>query len=277
MDIVLLVIAGIVGGFLAGLLGIGGSPIYSVIFSDFIPNLYSNQITENEVVQLIISNTIFAQLFASASGCWQHYKRRNFYPKTILTIAIPAIFVSLLLTYLLSTVSYSKNTFSIIFILLFIPLLYKMLVDNPNKKRFNQPYRIKVIMLNLIGCFSGTITALSGLGGGFILVPLLNSLFNIKIRKVLSISLGIILVVSSVLTFYNLFLSQLSTTLPYSYGTICFSLVLPVVFGVVIAAPLGVYVGKKLSPYQLRIIFILFCVAMIIKTFFSLLLDNISF
>ncbi len=64
LDGILLFLTGIIGGFLAGLLGIGGGPIYVVIFTEFIPKLYGALLSGPETVQLIIANTIFARMFA---------------------------------------------------------------------------------------------------------------------------------------------------------------------------------------------------------------------
>lgn len=263
---IVLLIAGAIGGFLAGLLGIGGGPIYAVILGEYVPMVYQTQVTESELIQMVIANTVFARMFAGCSGSWQQYKLNNFHLKPVLTIAAPAIIMSLTLSSILSKINYSKTTFSIIFILLFLPLLYKMITDNKEKKRFNQPYRIKVFFLNMVGFLSGSVTALAGLGGGFVVTPLLNALFNIKIRKVISISLGVVFIVSSSFTLFNLFIRSVETDIPWTVGLISLPLSLPMIVGVIAVAPLGVRTSKKLTPYRLRMIFIVFCIFIILKT-----------
>ena len=184
-------------------------------------------------------------MFAALSGSFKQYRLGNFYPKTFATIGFPAAIVAVLSLMVLDKINYSKTHFSVVFILLFLPLLYKMLRDNPNKKIFSHPYHIKVFLLNLTGFISGLVSALAGFGGGFVVIPMLNSLFNIKIRKVISISLGVILISSVLITLYNLFFAQVSINIPYKMGTICFALSLPVIAGVLVAAPIGVIVSKR--------------------------------
>ncbi len=266
LDLICLFGGGIIGGFLAGLLGIGGGPIYVVLFSIFIPKLYGGEITEAQTIQLIIANTVFARFFAALSGCWKHYRMNNLYLKTAIAIAIPAAMMSLIGISILSKMNYNKTFFSIIFILVFIPLLYRMIVDDKNKKNFNHPYRIKVLFLNMTGLISGTVTALAGLGGGFVVVPLLNSLFNIKIKKVVSISLSVISMVAFSVTVFYLSQYKVDINDPYIFGAISLSLCLPVIAGVMFAAPWGVKMSNQVSPYKLRVLFIAFCVFIIAKT-----------
>jgi len=273
---------GLFGGFCAGLLGIGGGPIYVVIFSIFIPQLYGSQTVDGEIVpllsdsqmiQLLIANTVFARFFAALAGCWKQYKIDNIYPKTAIAIAIPAAITSLTFIQVLANFEYNKNIFSVIFILLFLPILYNIFTDNANKKKFNRPNKIKLFFLHLTGFISGIVTALSGLGGGFVVIPLLNSWFNIKIRKVISISLNVILIVSASVTFYYLFRFHVDVDIPYLYGAISLSLVTPVIIGILIAAPFGVNVSKKLSTNTLRMLFLTFCIMVISKTAWELVLN----
>lgn len=271
LDAILLVFSGLVGGFLAGLLGIGGSPIYVIIFSSFIPKLYGEQLSESETVHFVIANTIFARTFASLAGCWKHYQMNNWYPKIILLIGIPATIVSLITLYCLSKINYSKIAFSITFIVMLLPLLYKMVTDDKNKKSFNQPHRIKTGYLYVVGVVTGVISALSGLGGGFVLIPILNGFFNVKIRKVTAISLGVILFMSIFMCLLYLFLLTPSTSIPYTYGAISLSLAIPVMIGVLLGAPFGVLVSKKLQPFTIRLIFILFCSIIILQTLIDLI------
>jgi len=150
-------------------------------------------------------------------------------------------------------------------------MLVRMILIPKDQKKFNQPQSIKTVFLIGTGIISGIFTALSGLGGGFAIIPLLNGLFNIKIRKVLSISLGVIMVVASSLTIYNLLFTRLSHTPDYTIGTVNFSFTLPVLAGVFISSNLGVITSQKLSPAQLRYGVIIFCVVIIGKTIWDII------
>lgn len=254
------------GGVISGLLGIGGGPVYVIILSYFINKMYGGQVSESTLVKLIIASTIFSTLFAALSGSIKQYLNHNFYPKTVLTIAIPALLSTMLVSYWVSTINYSKLAFSLLFIALMVPLLYRMLSDKPNKKQFNQPFNIKIGFMIMLGTLSGALTALSGLGGGFAIIPLMNSLFNIKIKKVMSISLGVIFIVALANTFLNIFVLHYADAPPGSWGGIIPQVSLPMIAGVVIGSPIGVYIAKRMSPSVLRYAFVAFCCIIIIKT-----------
>ncbi|OWY23049.1 sulfite exporter TauE/SafE family protein [Sphingobacteriales bacterium UPWRP_1] len=270
-DILLLLLSGILGGFVGGYLGIGGSPVYIVFFSYFIHQFYGTQVSPEEAVQLTIANTVFARTFASLAGCWKHYVMHNFYTRTVVTIAIPATIFSLLFAWLMAKFHYSKTAFSLAFIAMFMPLIYKMLTDDAEKKVFNHPYRIKVVFLNLAGVVSGALTALSGLGTGFILIPLLNSLFNIKIRKVTSISLGVLFITSLFTSIYYALAYHIGANLPFTYGGISLLISMPVLVGSLVASPVGVKVSQQHSPRTIRIVFIVFCVLITFNELVSLI------
>jgi len=262
--------SGSLGGFLAGLLGIGGGPIYVVIFSHFISKLTGNALSGSDQVKLVIAHASFSKVFAALSGCIQQYRFKNFYPKIAIAIAIPAVILSVLLTEMLAHVNYSKTAFSIVFLVLLSPMLLKMLFDNSRKKQFNHPKIIKQFFLVFAGLISGTIAALSGLGGGLVMVPLLNAIFNIKIRKVISISLTVILMTSTALTLYYMLRFSFPQVLPNMLGAISFNLAIPVLLGVTLGAPLGVRASKRLSPLMLRVIFISVCSAVIAYTLYGM-------
>lgn len=267
-----MVSAGMLGGFLAGLLGIGGGIIYIFIFTEFIVRLYGDiGLTESDMVKMTIANTIFTTTFASLSGVIKHYRMDNFDIKTVLPIAIPASIACILVTYLLTFITYSKTTFSILFVILLFPLIYRMLTTKKEEKKISGIHHIKKKYFILVGIFSGSMTALSGLGGGFAIVPFLNNLFKVEIHKVVSISLGVIFCVAFSNTIFQLFFNNTINNIPYTYGSINILLSFPVIIGVLLAAPLGVMASKKLSPYTIRMLFVGFCMLLIIKILYNVI------
>lgn len=255
IDIFWLAIIGAIAGFLAGLLGIGGGPVYAVSFPYFIEKWYIGTITNDEMTHVLIANAVFCRILPSAVGCYKHWRTKNYYAVPTNAISITSAIVALTVTWLLSKVHYPKPVFAMMLLVLLMPVTYKMLIDNPNKKRFNQPNRVKLFYLHAVGILNGLATALAGLGGGFVVIPLLNSFFNIKIRKVISISLGSILWVSIVLSIYNLLIPK-NASMPYTVGNINFLLSSIVsIFGI-LPSGWGVSVGKKMSTHTLRLVFV---------------------
>jgi len=268
LDTIALFGTGLFGGFLAGLLGIGGSPIYVFAFTIFITQKFGDVLNSDEQVKMIIANTSFAKIFAALSGSIKHLRNNNFFWKPVLLISIPAIFIALATSYFLQGITYSKKTFSIIFIVLLIPLLLRLIIQkNEDTESFVDSGSV-AFSYSLLGGFAGLIAAVSGLGGGVLLVPVLNSFFRLKIKQVVSISLGVILLTAIAVTIYYWLFYDFSTLIPGTIGGISLELSLPMIIGVVLAAPIGVSFSTKLSPTTIRILFVGICLIIIGKTIF---------
>ncbi len=265
VELLLLFAAGIAGGVISGLLGIGGGVIYVLIFSLYIQRFSGITISGTDMVSLLIANSVFALVFAGISGSLRQYKTGNFHWQPILTIAIPGIASSVITAALIRHVGlYDKREFAVFFTLVMIPVIAKMVW---NKKTTSQPEKpTSLTVLVLLGAFAGMVTALSGLGGGFIIVPVLSTLFHMPMKKAVSISLGVIASVAFCFSVYNLTLTDYSIYgFTWSMGAILFPLVLPVVAGVLIGAPQGVQLSHRLPNHWHRIIFVLFTTGVIVK------------
>lgn len=255
------------GGLLAGLLGIGGGIIYVFIFSFFLPGFANGPIDGHHLVSLLIANTVFALVFAGIAGSIKQYLAGNFFPKTILWIGIPGVVTSIITSMLISWSDiYSKEAFAILFAVIMIPVILRML--KPNQITAAKRWAKHPKNFALTGAIAGTVTALSGLGGGFIIVPVLNGLMGIPIKKTISISLGTIALVAFFFTFYNLFgIYYPQYNFPYSQGSIIFPMVVPAVAGVLLGAPQGVRLSHKLPNKWLRVTFVTFTIIVIIHLF----------
>lgn len=265
IDIIVLLITGIAGGTLAGMLGIGGGVIYVFIFSLFISTFTATPIQSQELVSLLIANTVFALVFAGIAGSIKQYKSKNFFPKSILWIGIPGVLAAITTSIIISYSGlYSKERFAVLFSVIMLPVIARMLLQD--KIKWQQLHGIKPRYFMVTGLIAGTVTALSGLGGGFVIVPVLNGMIGIPIKKTISISLGVIAFVAFFFTLYNLFgIAYPHYAFPYTKGAIIFPMVLPVVGGVMIGAPLGVQISHKLPNKWLRIIFVTFSITVIVK------------
>lgn len=265
LDIALLFATGIGGGILAGLLGIGGGIIYVFIFSLFIRDFSAKPIDSAELVSLLIANTVFALVFAGLSGSIRQYLSKNFFPGSIVLIGLPGVLAAVATSYLI-TVSglYTKEIFAVLFSLIMIPVILRMILQD--KIPMARLDGIKPKYFVVTGIIAGTVTALSGLGGGFVIVPVLNGMLRIPIKKTVSISLGAIAFVAFFFSLYNLFgIHYPDYAFPYSQGSIIFPMVLPVVGGVLIGAPLGVKISHRIPNKWLRLIFVLFSVIVILR------------
>jgi uncharacterized protein len=257
-----LFIAGILGGFLAGLVGIGGGVIYVFIIPIALRLI---GVPPEEIPQYTIANSIFAILFASASANYVLIRLRNFYYKEVFIIGALGVVSSFFtLRYIVNTPWYSLTIFNVIIILLLMYMLYATLLSA--RKVYVTPLEtLKSWKLNLIGLAGGAIAALSGLGGGIIIIPILNSLLKIDIKKASSISSGVIMITAFTMTIYNMWTTPMNEFHYYNSGYIIFPICLSITAGVIFASPFGVNVARKINSSTISYIYSVFLLLVIMK------------
>jgi uncharacterized protein len=268
LDIIILLIAGGIGGLLAGLLGVGGGVVYVVILTHYFDKL---QLGNIELVRFILSNSFFAILFSSIFGTIQQIRSKNFYLKEVLLASSTAVtswvLVSLLIIYF---DWYSKQIFGIFFIIALFGFALKMFLTARNKEEEKYKDSLPLKVYPIVGIFTGIFSALSGLGGGVVTVPVLSDYLKLKIKKTTSISLGIIpfLAIAS-LVLYSL--NSPEQKLIPGFGYIVPKLVIPMVISGIITAPFGVRLSKKLSEKAVRICFVGLLLIVMVRMVFALI------
>jgi uncharacterized membrane protein YfcA len=261
ISILLLFVAGLLGGFIAGLVGIGGGIIYIFIIPQALRHF---GIPEEEIAQYTIANSAFAILFASASANYVLYIKNFFFRREVLLIGISAIAASLFtLKYIVNTHLYSIKQFNLIIILLLLYMLYNTVLSA--KKDYSQSLEIPSFKFPLVGIAGGCIAALSGLGGGIVIIPVLNSLLKINIKKASSISSGVIMITSFAMTLFSLWETPVHIYPVFSIGYIVFPISLTLSAGVLIASPFGVRWAGKLSSKNISYIYAAFLTFVILK------------
>jgi len=224
---------GLIGGFLSGLLGLGGGVIM-LPFLTFLGGVPLKLATGTSLVHVLV---------AAATGMLSHLRAGmvDFKAGLILgTAGILGGFLGSFLSVLLSTRSLNLIFLFLValaIILLFIPL--KPYEGNYIKGNFS---KIEGILIGL-GC--GLLVGLLGVGGGFILIPLMIYILRIPLRETIGTSLMIILI-SSLGTFGA----------KYGVGHIDMIITSLVVSGSVLGALTGAYVSRKIHVKFLRLILI---------------------
>jgi uncharacterized membrane protein YfcA len=248
----LLVLAGLIGGFVSGLTGLGTG----IVMLGVIPAvLVQYGVPESQVVSVIIANTIFSTLVSSFANVVTSLRQKMFFLKETLWVACFATVCSYLVFEIIVTSGmYSKELFNsiIVFfmIIIMIQTFRKLKLSNVMDERVTKA------KLTLTGIISGTVAGFTGLGGGTIIIPLLNLWQRVDIKKAKSISYGVIFSIAFWLTVYNLFFNG-SIDVAVSQGLIIFPMMLPLIIGVLIGSPVGVIVSQKMSSRAVTIIFLL--------------------
>ncbi|MGY3571714.1 sulfite exporter TauE/SafE family protein [Vibrio paucivorans] len=164
-------------GFLAGLLGIGGGlvivPILSIIL------LHFDVLPSDQVVVSAIATSLASILFTSTSSAIAHHKNGNvpweLAPWIMTGVALGAL-VSGFLAALLP-----EHIIRIVFAVSVVLIALKMMIGSKNDspKERNMPNKG---LLTILTTITGGLSAMIGIGGGALLVPLL-TFFSIDMKK----------------------------------------------------------------------------------------------
>jgi uncharacterized membrane protein YfcA len=253
-----LILIGVAGGILTGLLGIGSGIIYVFILPYALQHF---GIGDNLLAQYIIANSFFGMAFASLSASITNFFHKDVYWKESLYVSIPGAFVAILLHRTVVVMPwYSFDLFSILLIgfLLFILVSYHI-----KKGDYPVRYDLSSGVLVLSGFTAGSLSSLTGLGGGGILIPILSFRFHMDIKKAKSISLIMIFLVSSSLTIINLLKTPVQSYATGQTGYVFFPVALPLSLGVILGSPAGVKLSHWLSSRTISIIFSLLILVVI--------------
>jgi uncharacterized protein len=224
---------GLTGGFLSGLLGLGGGVV-------LLPLLIG---AGKVPLKLAVGTTLVQVIIAAATGMIGHYRGGMVDLKVGLVLGIAGIAGGL--TGSILTVYLSAQILEFIFLIvigiaiLLILISQKLYDMDPPRGNFNK------ILGSSIGFGVGSLTGLLGVGGGFLIIPLMNYFLHVPLRIAIGTSLLIILI------------SSLGTLIvKYQIGHIHLPITSLVISGSVIGALLGVFVSRRTPVKFLRMTFL---------------------
>ncbi len=265
----LLFVTGLVGGLISGLLGVGGGLIY-VLALPIAFNFLG--VPNQEIAQFTIANSLLGTFFAASFATYNHIKNKEIYVKPILLIGIAGIISGLLtFVFIVNTTFYAQKEFNIVIICLMLVMLFTTLRNARRQVGFVEETTKIKRTLTLTGVFSGSVAALSGLGGGIVIIPFLNQVLKFNIRKAKAISLGVIMITSFCMILYNAFQSPVNNLPIGNTGYLVFKVSLPIILGALTSASLGVKLSRKMSVSTISYLFSGFVLIVMIRKILELL------
>ncbi|MEO0330094.1 MAG: sulfite exporter TauE/SafE family protein [Bacteroidota bacterium] len=166
---------------------------------------------------------------------------------------------------------YSEQYFNGAIIIFLSLIILVRFLQSRSSVMFNNPVRNENLWYMTTGGVAGAFSALSGLGGGTVSVPLLQSGLHIDIKQAKSISLGVIFIASSAITIFNMIDQPANLVALTQAGYIIFPISIPLSIGVLIGSPLGVLVANKISSRTISYIFVGFLVLVILRKLMELI------
>ena len=144
-----------------------------------------------------------------------------------------------------------------------------MLLPNKKESGVSISDKLPTGKAALVGVLTGSVVAISGLGGGIVMVPLFQWLFKLDFKQSSRLSLSVIPLLA-IFPLIQYLSTQSSLNIPHT-GFIAWSILLPTLLGVLVFAPIGIKVSRRTPTTVLRITFALLTIIILIKTLYAIL------
>jgi len=238
IGIVVLLITGFVAGALGGLLGIGGCVIIMPVLRfgfHFSPTL-------------MVGTSLAAVIFTSASGAWNNWRIKNIDTTTTLTFAISGVIGIIVGSTVFLSISQYGQLIDLIIGLAFLWPALRMLNEGIFPQRFKEITGSEIpgskTAKSIIGSSVGFLTGVTGLCGGYALVPL--SIYVLKSN--MKIAIG-----TSLASF--LWFALLGAGIKYYQGFVDIPAAITLGLAAAVGAAYGVTLMQKLNTPVLKLIF----------------------
>lgn len=246
---------GLFVGFFAGLLGIGGG----LILVTLMVYLFTVQgFPEDRILHIALGTSITSIVFTSISSLLAHHKH-GAVRWDIVRVAVFGLIVGTLLGTLVA--DQLKTKYLAIFFVIFVYYsAIQMFVNAKPKPSRQLPGRLG---LNLASVLIGVLSALVGVGGGIMTIPLM-SMCNVPMRNAIgtSAALGLPIAIAGTIGFIVTGLGK-DHLPPFSVGYVYLPALIGIVIGTLVTVPWGAKMAHTLPVSRLKKIFavILFILA----------------
>ncbi len=247
-SMIIMLLIGIFGGFISGLVGIGGAIIiYPMLL--LLPPLVGLPTYSAYIASGLTSSQVF---FSTLSGSFKAYKNKDFSRTLVLNMGSGMIIGSILGAILANLINVQfVNMVYIIIALLALILMFIKVAPSTSHIKFNR------LLLITIGGIIGLVSGIVGAGGAFIIIPVLLVIFKLPMNTVVTNSI-VIAFISSIGAFIIKLLQ----------GYIPVNSAISLILGSILFTPLGMKIGQKIPDYIQKMIVSILIVIAIIKLIF---------
>lgn len=262
VTVIILFLLGLVAGILAGLFGIGGG----ILFTPVLFVLFHNAAVSNPVV-LTVGTSLFCIFIASSASSIRQYRQNNFYWKDGLKVGLLGI-VGVTLGKLVITSSWYSREFFVVFFSLLLIFVAFMFIRRGAEEETSRPagQPVTFSQASVTGGLGGFVAALAGIGGGGVMVPVMNLYYNKIFHRAASISSLAIVFISLAGWLQLGFTENIHAAFtPYYWGFVDFGAALPLAAGALIGGGVGVYLNHRTDRRYLQYAFALLAVVMAVK------------
>ncbi len=255
VHVVLLVAAGLGGGFVAGLFGVGGGIVFAPVLFFYYQQI---GVSPETLAPLTIGSSLFCTMITAVASAWVQYGKKAVVTRVAVIVGLFSAAIVLIMTRWITTRPwYDGEAFQIVFSIVLLTLVVRMLVrfeSEPEQGVFD-PRRLRGRMLAGTGTAAGAIASAAGVGGGVVLVPAYNHFLRLPMHIATGTSSATIVFISLAGVLAYGWLGQEANTPELTLGYV------DAVRGLFLAGPatltarLGVRTAHRLNQRMLQLLF----------------------
>ncbi len=195
----LLVLAGLLGGFAAGLIGIGGGIIFAPVLLLYFQSI---GVSDELVTPLAIGTSLLCTVVTSVVSARRHYLKSSVNLRVAVTAGLASA-AAVLLTTMFVTMQpwYDQQMFGIAFSIVLFAVALQMLMDKSESSVQTEASGTRngsrIGTLAATGSVAGIVASAVGVGGGVVLVPTYNRFLRLPIHHSIGTSSATIIIIAS--------------------------------------------------------------------------------
>ena len=250
MLFIILILCGLTAGIVAGLFGVGGG----ILFTPILFILFSSVGLENPATWAI-ATSLFCTFTASISSSIQQRTEKNFYWRQGVIVGLFGTIGVFAGKQNVTSSFYTEDVFVVIFsiLLVFVAILFFRRSQGDLTLLVTKT-TISIPKAAGAGSVGGFVAALAGVGGGIVLVPIMNLAYKLSLKKAVSISsMAIVLISFSGWIQFALLAGEPEGITPYTLGYVDFGSGFPLVIGAFAGGFAGVRIGHMVSQTVVQI------------------------
>lgn len=248
--LIILLALGLLAGVIAGLFGVGGG----VFFTPILFYIFSGQGVESPVVWTI-GTSLFCTFTASFSSSIQQIRGKNYYGKEGLKVGLLGACGVYGGKWVATSPAYTEILFVSFFS--FVLVVVAILFYRRGRGAASFPDSGRPVHLGkagVTGGLGGFVAALAGVGGGVVMVPVLNLGYRVGMKRAVSISSFAIVIISLSGWLQFAFFSQSGPALTsLSLGSVDIGTALPLVLGSLAGGYFGVRINHSLQESRVQV------------------------
>ena len=251
LHVVILLFSGLTGGFVAGLVGVGGGIVFAPVLFFF---FQATGVAPEFLAPMTVGTSLLCTLTASAMSGWQHHLKRSVrWDISIRVGFLSAAALYLVVSFVTTEPWYDRFAFQLVFGLLLLIVAIRMFFENGSGSDENVEGAAvsehpSTVILGAIGSAAGTVAALAGVGGGVVMVPAFHQILRLPMRVSVGTSSGAIILISTIGVTVYAISGWSEVTGPWMLGYV------DIAGGTILGVPgiLGARIGARLAHHLPR-------------------------